>query len=63
MRGKKPRFSLKEDRQAAHIAASERKRGISPKEAKSIGYATVNKQKRKPRGKSDKAMLMGAKVS
>ena len=38
------RFSKKEDRQAAHIAASERKRGKSAKSAKSIGYATVVKQ-------------------
>lgn len=35
------RFSAKEDRQAAHIAASERARGKSAKEARSIGYATV----------------------
>jgi hypothetical protein len=45
MPGKKRRFSAKEDRQAGHIAASEKKRGVSVKEAKSIGYATVNKQK------------------
>ena len=38
------RFSKKEDRQATHIAASERKRGKSAKAAKSIGYATVVKQ-------------------
>jgi hypothetical protein len=35
------RFSEKEDRQAAYIAASMRKRGKSAKTAKSIGYATV----------------------
>jgi hypothetical protein len=35
------RFSAKEDRQASHVAASERKRGKSAKEAKAIGYATV----------------------
>jgi hypothetical protein len=35
------RFSAKEDRQAMHIAASERARGKSAKEAKSIGFATV----------------------
>jgi hypothetical protein len=46
-KGKKHRFSLKEDRQAEHIAASERKAGMSAKEAKSIGYATVNKRKGK----------------
>lgn len=44
-KGKGHRFSLKEDRQAEHIAASERKKGMSPKKAKSIGYATVNKHK------------------
>jgi hypothetical protein len=35
------RFSAKEDRQASHVAASERARGKSAKEAKAIGYATV----------------------
>ena len=39
------RFTEKQDRQAAHIAQSEIKRGVSPKKAKSIGYATVNKAK------------------
>lgn len=43
----KSRFTPKQDRQAAHIAASERARGMSAKEAKSVGYATVNKQKGK----------------
>lgn len=38
------RFSAKEDRQAAHVAASMRKRGLSAKEAKSVGYATVVKE-------------------
>lgn len=47
MPGKGRRFSEKQDRQAAHIAASERARGKSAKEAKSIGYATVNAQKGK----------------
>ena len=37
----------KQDRQAAHIAASEKKKGMSAKKAKAIGYATVNKQKSK----------------
>lgn len=41
------RFTKKEDRQAAHVAASERKSGVSAAEAKRIGYATVNKQKSK----------------
>jgi hypothetical protein len=45
-----PRFTLKEDRQAKHIADSEKKRGVSAKRAKSIGYATVNKAKTR-RGK------------
>lgn len=35
------RFTKKEDRQAAHVAASERARGMSAKEARSVGYATV----------------------
>jgi len=41
------RFSEKEDRQAAHVAASMRKRGMSAKAARSVGYATVNKQRGK----------------
>jgi hypothetical protein len=41
MPGKGSRFSAKEDRQASHVAASERAKGKSPKEAKSIGFATV----------------------
>lgn len=41
MPGRGKRFSAKEDRQAQHIAASERARGKSPAEAKSIGFATV----------------------
>jgi hypothetical protein len=41
MPGKGHRFKAKEDRQAAHVAASERARGKSAKEAKSIGFATV----------------------
>lgn len=47
MPGKGHRFTKKQDRQAAHVAASERARGMSAKEAKSVGYATVNKLKRK----------------
>ena len=39
------RYSAKDDRQASHIAASERARGISDKEARSIGYATINARK------------------
>lgn len=45
-RGKAQRFTKKEDRQAKHIASSEMKRGKSPKVAKRIGYATVNKNKK-----------------
>jgi hypothetical protein len=47
MPGKGHRFSTKEDRQVAHIAASERARGKSAKTARSIGYATVQQQKSK----------------
>lgn len=35
------RFSAKDDRQAGHVAASMRRRGMSAKEARSVGYATV----------------------
>ncbi len=45
-RTKGRRFTEKEDRQAKHIANSERKRGKSSKVAKRIGYATVNKNKK-----------------
>ena len=41
------RFTPKQDRQASHIAASEEKKGLPAKKAKSIGYATVNKSKKK----------------
>ena len=44
-------FSAKSDRQAAHIAASERARGMSAKEARSIGYATVVARGKGRRGK------------
>lgn len=47
----KGRFTAKQDRQAAHIAASERKRGMSAKEAKSVGYATVVKRAAKSKRK------------
>lgn len=53
MPGKGHRFSPKQDRQAQHIAASERKRGMSAKEARSVGYATVNAQKTR-KGKARK---------
>ena len=45
------RFSEKQDRQASHIAASERARGASAKEARSIGYATINARRGKRRGR------------
>ena len=54
MPGKGHRFTAKEDRMAKHVAASEEKRGMSAKEAESVGYATVNKRKsakKKPRSK------------
>jgi len=41
MPGKGHRFTEKEDRQAKHIAASERAAGKSSKLARNIGYATV----------------------
>jgi hypothetical protein len=47
----KGRFTKKQDRQAAHIAASERKKGMSAKDAKSVGYATVNKNKKRKKKK------------
>ena len=47
MPGKGHHFTEKEDRQAQHIAASERARGMSPKRAKSVGFATVNANKQK----------------
>lgn len=39
------RFSAKQDRQASHVAASERARGMSAKEARRVGYATVERSK------------------
>lgn len=48
------RFSAKEDRQASHVAASERARGMSVREAKRVGYATVVSQgggRKSPRSK------------
>lgn len=41
---KKHRYSAKEHRQVEHIKKSEEARGMSPGEAESVGYATVNKQ-------------------
>jgi hypothetical protein len=42
---KKLRYSAKKHRQIEHIQESEETRGKSPDEAKSIGYATVNKHR------------------
>lgn len=42
----KSRFTPKEDRQAKHIAESERKSGKSAQKAKQIAYATINKNKK-----------------
>ena len=47
MPGQGKKFSVKQDRQAKHIATSEKKKGMSAKKAKSIGFATVNKMKGK----------------
>lgn len=51
MPGSGHRFTPKQDRQASHVAASEEKKGLPPKKAKAIGYATVNKQKAKAKKK------------
>jgi len=47
MPGKGRRFTAKQDREAKHVADSERAQGMSAKEAKSVGYATVNKNRAK----------------
>ncbi len=39
------RFTDKEDRMAAHVKESEKKRDKSEEDAERIGYATVNKHK------------------
>lgn len=41
------RHTQKEKRQAKHVAVSERRRGVSAKRATSIGWATVNKRRKK----------------
>ena len=43
MPGKSKQSNVRK-RQARHIEESEEKRGVPPKRAKQIGYATVNKQ-------------------
>jgi len=47
MPGKGRKFTVKEDRQAKHIAESEIRAGTPAKKARAIGYATVNKQKKR----------------
>ena len=43
-RGDKSSYTAKQKRQAAHIEASAKRTGRSPKRAKQIAWATVNKQ-------------------
>jgi hypothetical protein len=43
-RGEKSSYTSKQRRQAGHIEESAKKSGKSPKRAKQIAYATVNKQ-------------------
>jgi hypothetical protein len=40
----KKRYTAKEHRQIEHIEKSEKARGLSAREAKAIGYATVTKK-------------------
>ena len=47
------RFTKKEDREAEHIAESEKARGHSKEDAERIGYATVNKNKSKAKKKTN----------
>ena len=51
MPGPGSRFTAKQDRQAKHVAASERKKGVSAAKARSIGYATVVKAQKFKGGK------------
>lgn len=44
---KKRRMTSKEEAQKRHIVASERKRGRSLAEARTIGYKTVMKRRKK----------------
>jgi hypothetical protein len=43
-RGDKSSYTDKQKRQAQHVEASEKKRGVSTKSAERIAWATVNKQ-------------------
>ena len=47
----KSSYSEKQKRQAAHIEASEKKRGKSEKSAERIAWSTVNKQDGGAKGK------------
>jgi hypothetical protein len=51
MPGKGHRYSPKQDRQAGHVADSEMARGMNAKEARSVGYAVVNKGRKSRRAK------------
>lgn len=50
MPGKNTKFTVKQDRQAKHIIASEEKRGLSPKEAANRAYGHLQNEK-KAKGK------------
>ena len=41
-----PNFTAKEERQEKHVEESEKEAGKSPKKAKQIGFATVEKAKK-----------------
>ncbi len=45
--GKGHRFTAKEHREAEHVKESEEERGMSPERAERVGWATVNKNKKK----------------
>jgi len=49
--GKGHRFTAKEHREAEHVIESEEKRGMSPERAERVGWATVNKNRKKSRDK------------
>ncbi len=50
------RHTSKQKRQASHVADSERRRGMDPKRAESVGWATVNARKNLPAGDAYAAM-------
>ena len=49
------KFTTKQDRMAHHIMQSEMKRGMSPKRAKQVGYATVVSRQKSSPSKSSRA--------